>query len=98
MIINLVRNSIQADATAIKIELNSNGNNFIIIFSDNGKGIPEKDRDKIFETGFTSKEKGMGIGLKLSKRFLEGINGNIILLKTSENGTSFQITIPKLDK
>ncbi len=98
MIINLVRNSIQADATQIKIDLDSNENNFIIIFSDDGNGIIEKDRDKIFEPGFTSKEKGMGIGLKLSKRFLEGINGNIILSKTSENGTSFQITIPKLDK
>ena len=98
MIINLVRNSIQADADEIKIELYSKENNFILYFSDNGKGIPETDKEKIFESGFTSKERGMGIGLKLSKRFLEGINGNIILLKTSEAGTTFQITIPKLNK
>ncbi len=98
MIINLVRNSIQADATEIKIDLNEQENNFILLFSDNGKGIPDASRDKIFESGFTSKEKGMGIGLKLIKRFLEGINGNIILQDSSGNGTTFKITIPKLNK
>jgi len=96
MIINLVRNSIQADADEIKIDLNSTDNNFILTFTDNGKGIPPSDRDKIFEPGFTSKEKGMGIGLKLTKRFLEGINGNIVLQETSEKGTIFRITIPQL--
>ncbi len=98
MIINLIRNSIQADATEIKIDLNEQENNFVLFFSDNGKGITEANRDKIFEAGFTSKEKGMGIGLKLIKRFLEGINGNIILQDSSENGTTFKITIPKFNK
>jgi signal transduction histidine kinase len=98
MLINLIRNSMQAGATEIKIDLHSNENNFILFFSDNGIGIPEKDRDKIFEAGFTSKERGMGLGLKLSKRFLEGINGNIILHKTSETGTTFQIIIPILNR
>jgi signal transduction histidine kinase len=96
MIINLVRNSIQADATEIKINLNFRDNNYIILFSDNGKGIHDSDRDRIFESGFTSKERGMGIGLKLSKRFLEGVNGNIILQETSDKGTTFKITIPAI--
>jgi two-component system, NtrC family, nitrogen regulation sensor histidine kinase NtrY len=95
MIINLIRNSIQADADEIKIDLHSIENNYILIFADNGIGIPASERDKIFEPGYTSKEKGMGIGLKLIKRFLEGINGNIILQETSEKGTIFKITIPK---
>ena len=98
MIINLVRNSIQADADEIKIDLNSRDNNYILIFADNGKGIHSADRDKIFDPGFTSKEKGMGIGLKLTKRFLEGINGNIVLQETSEKGTIFKITIPAIEK
>jgi nitrogen fixation/metabolism regulation signal transduction histidine kinase len=98
MIINLVRNSIQADSDEIKIDLHSKENNYILTFADNGKGIASSDRDKIFEPGFTSKERGMGIGLKLTKRFLEGINGNIVLLDTSEKGTTFQIVIPSLHK
>jgi two-component system sensor histidine kinase AtoS len=98
MIINLVRNSIQAGAAETNISLSANESSYNLIFSDNGKGIPEEFRDKIFEKGFTSKEKGMGLGLKLAKRFLEGIKGNIILLGTSEKGTTFQISIPKLGK
>ena len=60
------------------------GWNFIILIKDNGNGIPEDAKEKIFDTNFTTKEKGMGIGLKLAKRFLEGINGKIFLLETSK--------------
>jgi len=98
MIINLTRNSIQAEATEIEIQVKSIDNNFVLLFSDNGKGISANDKDKIFEPSFTTKKKGMGIGLKLIKRFLEGINGNIILLETSDKGTTFKITIPKFGK
>ena len=98
MIINLIRNSIQAEATEVIIQVKSVDNNFVLLFSDNGRGISGKNKDKIFEPSFTTKKKGMGIGLKLIKRFLEGINGNIILLETSENGTTFKITIPKFVK
>jgi len=44
---------------------------------------------------FTTKEKGMGLGLKLARRFLEGINGKIVLVDSNPSGTSFEITIPK---
>ena len=98
MVVNLVRNSIQAASSEINIYLESQDSNFILLFSDNGKGILEKYKDKIFEPSFTTKEKGMGIGLKLIKRFLEGINGNIILKETSDKGTTFEITIPKMNK
>ena len=98
MIINLIRNSIQAEASEVSIHVKPIDSNFVLLFSDNGKGISAKDKDKIFEPSFTTKKKGMGIGLKLIKRFLEGINGNIILLETSEKGTTFKITIPKLEK
>ena len=44
------------------------------------------------------KQKGMGIGLKLTKRFIESINGNLYLLNSKSSGTTFKITIPKLIK
>jgi two-component system nitrogen regulation sensor histidine kinase NtrY len=96
MIINLVRNSIQAEATKIDIRIDTDNQNYIIIFSDNGIGIPESIRDKIFDINFTTKEKGMGLGLSLAKRFLEGINGKIVLSDTSNMGTTFLITIPAI--
>ncbi len=95
LVINLIRNSIQADSTQIEIYISEIFENYQIDFKDNGKGIPENYKEKIFESNFTTKEKGMGIGLKLAKRFLEGINGNIQLIESNENGTLFRILIPK---
>ena len=95
LFINLMRNSIQANANKIIITLTSDNNLFKLLVSDNGNGIPEIIRDKIFESNFTTKEKGMGLGLKLAKRFMEGINGSIILKENSGNGAVFEITIPE---
>ena len=95
LFINLVRNAIQASASVIDITLNANGNIYEVLVKDNGKGIPEESKEKIFDANFTTKTKGMGLGLKLAKRFLEGINGKIILLESSGKGTAFQLQIPK---
>ncbi len=93
--INLVRNSIQASASKINFKISVFDKNYEIIVKDNGKGIPDEAKNKIFESNFTTKKKGMGLGLKLAKRFLEGINGNIELLESSPDGTSFKIIVPK---
>ena len=77
MFINLIRNSMQADASEVNISVNIDNGNYIIYFEDNGKGIPETSIEKIFEPGFTTKEKGMGIGLKITKRYIESIGGEI---------------------
>lgn len=95
MFINLIRNSIQADATIINIRISEVDEIVDILFSDDGLGIPENLRNRIFELNFTTKEKGMGIGLKLVKRFLEGIRGSISL-ENSVTGTLFKITIPSI--
>jgi signal transduction histidine kinase len=98
LMINLIRNSIQAGATKININVLSDDNQFSIFVKDNGSGIPEQFRDKIFDSNFTTKEKGMGLGLKLARRFLEGINGNISLSETSQTGTIFKITLNKMNE
>lgn len=95
MFINLIRNSLQADANLVTISIIDENENFLIKFIDNGSGIPEEFKNKIFSPNFTTKEKGMGLGLKLSKRFVEGINGLIELESTSEAGTVFKIILPK---
>jgi nitrogen fixation/metabolism regulation signal transduction histidine kinase len=96
LLINMIRNSIQADATLITIIISSYGDSHKIFINDNGKGISRENKDKIFEANFTTKEKGMGLGLKLAKRFLEGINGSIELVETDGKGAEFEITIPKI--
>ena len=94
MVINLIRNSIQAEATSIDIEISENENVVSILFTDNGKGIDEENKSKIFKPNFTTKAKGMGLGLKLTKRFLQRLNGDIQLVESSPAGTTFAIIIP----
>ncbi len=94
LIINMVRNSIQAEAEHLNILLKSDEEYYTLILDDDGKGVDEKHRQKIFDPGYTTKEKGMGIGLKLSKRFIEGIGGNISLTDKKEKGTKFRISFP----
>jgi nitrogen fixation/metabolism regulation signal transduction histidine kinase len=94
MFINMIRNSLQANATLIKISLVIENENSIIEIDDNGKGISPENQNRIFDSNFTTKEKGLGLGLKLIKRFLENTNGEIILVSTSHQGTKFRIEIP----
>ena len=94
MLINLIRNSLQAQSVLIKINLSIENGYSIIQVSDNGKGIPLEYQGKIFEANFTTKDKGLGLGLKLIKRFLENISGEIKLVSSSSEGTIFRIKIP----
>ncbi len=95
LIINMIRNSIQAEAQNINLSLKNDEDFFILIIDDDGKGIELQHREKIFDPGYTTKERGMGIGLKLSKRFIEGISGTISLADKKDKGTKFRISIPR---
>ena len=94
MFINLIRNSIQAKAGIISIHLSLENRHSIIDISDDGIGVTPEYQNKIFETNFTTKEKGLGLGLKLIKRFLENTGGEIKLLSSSNAGTIFRIKLP----
>jgi signal transduction histidine kinase len=94
MFINLIRNSIQARASIISIKITTVNGFAIVDISDNGKGISPENQNKIFDSNFTTKEKGLGLGLKLIKRFLENTNGEIKLISSSLDGTEFRIRIP----
>ena len=67
-----------------------------ITVSDNGSGIPEADRDRLFEPNFTTKSGGMGLGLAITKSILENYKGEISF--QSEPGkTSFFLDLPLAD-
>lgn len=93
-IINLVRNSIQANAKNIFIQLKLEENFCNIRLIDDGTGIADEVGEKVFEENFTTKAQGMGLGLSMAKKFIESINGTITIEKTSGEGTIFLITIP----
>ncbi len=95
ILINFVRNSIQAHADTIKFRITANEQTIELFIDDNGDGIPDEYQDKIFDANFTTKAGGMGIGLKLAKRYLEMTNSSIRLIKKDTKGTCFLITIIK---
>jgi len=95
--INLIRNSIQAGASKMEIRISSQSDKVEIRFADNGKGIEKENLERIFDENFTTKEKGMGLGLSMAKKYFELLNGSISVESTSEKGTSVLIVIPRTD-
>lgn len=98
---NLVKNSIDAIESKqgiIKIKYEKKNNDLELEVIDNGKGIEHKHKKYIFEPGFTTKKRGWGLGLSLSRRIIEEIHkGKIYLKHTSPEGTSIKIIL-KLNK
>lgn len=95
---NLVKNAIDAmqGKGTIDLSVDRNTHHAIISVTDTGKGISRKNFTKIFEPGFTTKQRGWGIGLSLSKRIIEDFHKGKIFVKTSEmgQGTTFCVKIP----
>lgn len=65
-----------------------------VVISDNGCGIPDKERDVIFELFYTTKTTGIGLGLAIARKIIEQHNGSIQLSENAKKGTSFEILIP----
>ncbi len=97
---NLVKNGIDAmkGKGQLKIEVLPKGNFVNIRVSDTGKGIPKQKFNKIFDPGFTSKKRGWGLGLSLSKRIIEDYHSGKIKVLSSEidKGTTVQISLKQL--
>ena len=101
IITNLVKNSIQAtkslETPSIKVSVYQNDKNAIIDVSDNGEGIPSNLKSKIFEPRFTTKSKGMGLGLSIINNLVTAHSGKITF--TYKKGkTNFRISFPKISK
>ncbi len=98
---NLIKNAIQAIKEESDGEIIiSTKNIFDIIqisFTDNGIGIPNELKDKIFEPNFTTKSSGMGMGLAIIKNIVENSNGKIWFETEIGYGTSFYLNFPVYD-
>ncbi|MFD2725057.1 sensor histidine kinase [Hyunsoonleella rubra] len=96
---NLVKNGIDAmkGKGKLAIEILNQENIVSINVSDTGKGIPKKNFDKIFEPGFTTRKRGWGLGLSLTRRIIEDFhNGRIkVLQSTVGKGATIQIRLKR---
>lgn len=99
VVTNLIKNGIQAipEGQQPKIIVNvSEVNNMIkITVSDNGIGIAEANKSKVFEPKFTTKSSGMGLGLAMVKNIVETYGGTITFVSQKGKGTLFTVTFPK---
>lgn len=95
---NLIKNSVDATVGSgvISIKTYQDGDNAAVDISDTGKGISKKMQRNIFNPGFTTKERGWGLGLTLARRIVEEYHDGRIFIKRSElgAGTTFTIEIP----
>jgi signal transduction histidine kinase len=96
---NLVNNAIDAMRGKGKLTLEIvNDTNFVnLLVTDTGKGIPKHQYKRIFEPGFTTKKRGWGLGLSLTKRIVEEYHKGKIKVLNSEvgKGTTIQVTFKK---
>ena len=96
---NLLKNAVDAISGEGKItmQIHENEHDVMLDIADNGKGIDNASQRRIFEPGFTSKERGWGLGLPLAKRIVEQYHGGKLLLKQSQVGvgTTFRIVLKK---
>ena len=92
-LINLLKNSIDASSTNIKISMIQSDNQLILEISDNGKGIEEEKLEDVFIPFYTTKEKGTGIGLSFVKQIINLHKGIITVSSKLGTGTTFLIKI-----
>ena len=96
--INLIKNGIQAIPKdrdgKIEIRLKRRDHLVVISLADNGSGIPEELREKMFSPNYTTKTSGMGLGLAIVKSIVENFNGRIWFETITGQGTTFFMEIP----
>lgn len=101
---NILTNSIRyrsGQKPAIDINIASRGGQYVISFKDNGIGIPENAKDKIFQrlyradNAVETQSQGTGLGLYLVKKITEALGGSITFESQENRGTTFFINLPK---
>ena len=89
---NIICNAIEACGNNGEIFIKSHGFGVLRI-SDNGPGIPNNLKEKLFKAGNSTKEQGSGLGLAISKKLSVSIGAELILFETGTNGTTFELRL-----
>jgi len=100
VLVNLVRNAIDAmddtpsDQRHLRIRTGHRGDFIVVSVRDSGRGITEEARAQVFESFFTTKKQGMGMGLSISRSIVEMHDGRIWVTPNSTSGVTFHFTLP----
>ena len=100
---NLVRNAVQATAPIhlddakgrVRVRASTKGRDIAIVVEDNGPGVPEADRQAVFDPYFTTKSEGTGLGLAIVKKVALEHGGDIRVDASPLGGASFRLFLPR---
>ena len=97
---NLLKNALEAmkDGGTVSIVLDSDDQDVSVSFRDNGIGMDAEQLAHLFEPYRTTKEKGTGLGLMVSKRIVTEHGGTIAAESAPGEGTAFTVTLPRLER
>ena len=84
----------QEEKGAIKVVTAAGKDGLVIAVSDSGPGVDPKIAGVLYEAFMTTKPKGMGLGLALARKYIEG-NGGTVTYETGPKGSTFKLTLPK---
>ena len=100
VMVNLVKNSLDAISQdgrkdgRIEIRIRNEASDVLISVTDDGPGVPEHDRKHLFESFFTTKPKGVGLGLSICNSIAGAHGGNLRYSQPAEGGSCFTLSLP----
>lgn len=105
VILNLIMNAIEAMVSVsdraprvLRVRSENHGDDGVLVaVEDSGSGIAPEDMDRIFETFFTTKSEGMGMGLSICRSIVESHGGRISASRANPRGSVFQFFLPTAD-
>ena len=97
--LNLIRNGLEASGEngQIIIQIHESSVSLEIDFIDTGTGIPEEDKERIFEPYFSTRDRGFGLGLSIVESIVGELGGTIVVQKSDVEGTVFRMNLPRKD-
>lgn len=98
-VLNIVINGVQAmpDGGTLQLKMRREGENALLTIRDEGQGIPEDIRDKVFNLYFTTKKGGSGIGLAMAYRVVQLHHGSLEFQSLAGEGTTFYLRFPLIE-
>ena len=98
---NMIKNAVEAIPDSrhgrIEVSLSKKDNTAVIKVKDNGVGIPDDMKERVFVPNFTTKNSGTGLGLAISKNIIESVSGKIYFETEKDVGTTFFVELPLED-
>lgn len=94
--LNLILNAIDAVPLrgTIAVKMEKKNNTLLVSVEDNGPGVPEENKEKIFTSFYSSKDGGTGLGLSISRKIIESYGGQITFSTGENGGSCFMISLP----